>query len=223
MFTGTVETTGKLTMKITRGEKVPARKTPWQIRRAIIWWHVVNLFANRWRELPLEAALLFARCLRWAVPGLNIPMHGRLWLKVTKGNGEVWDYGYVGCHLITTAGKNYLAACFNNTNEPENMKYHGFGTGTGAAAVGDTALGTELTTQYATDNVRPTGSQAVASAVYTTVGTLAPDSGGTIAVTEWGLFSATSSTTLFDRQVFSAVNLVANADSLATTYALTIA
>lgn len=139
------------------------------------------------------------------------------------GIGHVEDLGCVGCHLITTAGKNYLAGCFPNTNEPENIKYHGFGTGTNAANVTDVSLQTELTTQYAVDNTRPTGSQSTTNAVYTTVGTLVPDSGGTIAVTEWGIFSASSSTTLFDRQVFSAVNLVASADSLATTYALTIA
>jgi hypothetical protein len=134
---------------------------------------------------------------------------------------EIIDYGHVGCHLIVTAGKNYVAACFDNTNEPESLKFHGFGTGTNAANVSDVGLQTELTTEYAVNSTRPTGSQAHASATYTTVGTLSPDSGGTLAITEWGLFSASSSTTLYDRQVFSAINLVAGSDSLATTYVLT--
>lgn len=191
-------------------------------RRAIAWWHVKHFFAQRWRELPLEALLWVSKGLAWLVPGFNVPMHGRLWLKLTKADGDVWDYGYVGCHLIVTAGKNYLTGCLDNTNEAENLKYHGFGTGTTAAANGDTGLETELTTQYASDNTRPTGSQSKSSNVYTTAGTLSPDSGGTIAVTEWGLFSAASSTTLFDRQVFSAVNVVASADSLTATYQLTV-
>jgi hypothetical protein len=109
----------------------------------------------------------------------------------------------------------------NNTNEPEVLKYHGFGTGTTAAAVGDTTLQTELTTQYAADNTRPTATQSVSTNVYTTVGLLSPDTGGTIAVTEFGLFSASSSGTLYDRQTFSAYNLVAGSDSLQTTHTLT--
>lgn len=140
---------------------------------------------------------------------------------VRRGDGTVLDLGTLGRHLVVTAGKNFLASAFNSVVEPEVMKYHGFGTGTNAAAAGDTALQTELTTQYAADNTRPTGTQANLSATYTTVGTLAPDA--TVAITEWGLFSqaANSGGTLFDRQVFAAVNL-ASGDSLAVTYVLTI-
>lgn len=192
-------------------------------RREVRRWKVRHFFRQRWREMPLELLLWISRGLAKVVPGFNVPLHGRLHLQVLR-DGEVWDYGMVGCHLIVTAGKNYLAGCMDNTNEPENLKYHGFGTGATAAAAGDTALQTELTTQYATDNVRPTGSQTKSTNVYTTVATLSPDSGGTIAITEWGLLSqaATGGGTLFDRQVFSAVNLVAGSDSLQATYALTI-
>ncbi len=207
---------GKLSMRVTRRP----RRTMWNCWE-IFAWKVRHFFRQRWRELPLEFMLLVVWLARFVVPGLNLPMHGRLYLRVTRG-GEVWDYGHVGCHLIVTAGKNYVASCFDNTAEPENLKYHGYGTGSTAANVSDTALGTELTTQYAVDSTRPTGSQAHSSATYTTVATLSPDSGGTIAITEWGLFSASSSTTLFDRQVFSAVNLVASSDSLQTTYVLTV-
>lgn len=135
---------------------------------------------------------------------------------------EVVDYGLIGVHLVVTAGKNYLAACFPNTNEPENLKFHGYGTGTTAAAAGDTALQTELTTQYATDNVRPTGSQASSTNTYTTVATLTPDAA--VAITEWGLLSSATvgAGTLFDRQVFSSISLNGTGDSLQTTYVLTI-
>jgi hypothetical protein len=193
-------------------------------RNAILWWKVKNFFRQRWREVPLELWLLACRLAAATIPGANVPMHGRLYLKVTTAGGEVWDYGCAGVHLIVTAGKNYVAGAFSNTNEAENLKFHGFGTGTTAAAAGDTALQTEETTQYATDNTRPTGSQSVTTNVYTTVATYSPDSGGTRAITEWGLLSqaATGGGTLFDRQVFSAVNLVAGSDSLQATYALTV-
>lgn len=188
----------------------------------VFWWHVRNWLTCRWREVPLTLFLWCLPLLRLLVPGLNV-LHSKVYLKVIRKGGEVIDLGCIGRHLITTAGKQYLAACMDNTSEPEVLKYHGFGTGTGSAAIGDTTLGTELTTQYATDNTRPTGSQAHSGATYTTVATLSPDTGGTIAVTEWGLFSqaANSGGTLYDRQVFSAVNLVAGSDSLQTTYVLT--
>lgn len=165
--------------------------------------------------------------LRWigaALTGVTV-MHSELRAFVRHADGSVTDYGVVSRHVVTTAGKNYLAACFPNTNEPENLKYHGFGTGTTAAAVGDTALQTELTTQYNPDNTRPTGSQSSSTNTYQTAGTLTPDSGGTIAVTEQGIFSqaATGGGTLLDRNVFAAINLVGGSgDSLTTTYTLTI-
>jgi hypothetical protein len=197
------------------------RRLAWERRL----WHLRNWVRYRWREIPFYALLFMVPFLRWFVPALTL-MHSRTYLRIVRrdefGQPEVLDL--VGLHLITTAGKNYVAACFDNTNEPENLKYHAFGTGTTSAAAGDTALQTELTTQYATDNVRPTGSQAHSTNTYTTVATLAPDSGGTIAVTEWGLMSQASNAggTLYDHQVFSAVNLVAGSDSLQSTYVLTL-
>lgn len=196
--------------------------SPLNKRLSILGWKIKNSFKQRWKEYPLEALLLVCKGLSKVIPGFNVPAHGRLYLKLTQANGEVWDYGLAGVHLITTAGKNYIASAFDNTVEAENLKYHGFGTGTTAANVADTALQTELTTEYVTNSTRPTGSQAHSTNTYTTIATLSPDSGGTLAITEWGLFSASSSTTLFDRQVFSAVNVVASSDSLQTTYVLTL-
>jgi hypothetical protein len=185
---------------------------------SVFWWHVRNWIQHRWREIPQSLFIAFLPVLRLVFPALCV-VHGQTRLVKRCRDGTVIDFGTVGRHLVVTAGKNYLAACFDNTNEPENLKFHGFGTGTTAAAAGDTTLVTELTTQYATDNTRPTGTQAKSTNTYTTVGTLSPDA--TVAITEWGLFSASSSGTLFDRQVFSAVNMVSG-DSLAATYVLTI-
>jgi hypothetical protein len=139
--------------------------------------------------------------------------------------GELTDYGVLSRRLVTNAGVNYLVDALQNLQEPENLKFHGFGTGTNAENVTDTALQTELTTQYAVDNTRPTGSltEGASANIFRTVATLSPDSGGTIAITEHGVFSASSSVTLLDRSVFSAVNLVAGSDSLQATYDLTVA
>lgn len=186
-------------------------------------WHLENWLRYRWRELPLALLVWSLPLLKLIVPGLTV-LWGETRVRLLRRDGTWVDYGLAGRHLITTAGKNYLAGCFNNTNEAEVFLYHGYGTGTTAAAIGDTALQTEMTTQYATDNTRPTGSQSVSTNTYTTVATFSPNAGGTIAVTEFGLFSQASNAggTLFDRQVFSAVNVVASSDSLQTSYILTV-
>jgi hypothetical protein len=181
---------------------------------------------NRWRRSNLGHLWRGARRVL-AARALHLPhFYGQLWLSVYRGDGEVLDLGLASLRMVTTAGVRFICDDLNaGGTDVSNMKFHGFGTGTNAEAAADTALQTELTTQYAVDNTRPTGSQASATvsanATYTTVATLSPDSGGTIAVTEHGVFSASSSTTLLDRSVFSAVNLVAGSDSLQATYVAT--
>ena len=149
---------------------------------------------------------------------------GLLYLTVHRGDGTRLNLGLASMRVVTTAGCTFIRDAFGNTTELETMKYHGFGTGTTAEATGDTALVTELTTQYATDSTRPTGSQTTnGTTVYRTIATLTPDSGGTIAITEHGVFSAASAGTLLDRSKFSAVNLDStNGDSLQATYDFTI-
>lgn len=131
------------------------------------------------------------------------------------------DYGVVSKKVITDAGVGYLVDAFQNLTELENMKYHGLGTGTTAEGASQTALVTELTTEY-TGNVRATGTTAENAAnIYETVATNTLDS-GTPAVTEHAVFSASSAGTMWDRSVFSAVNMVgANGDALQTTYRAT--
>jgi hypothetical protein len=203
-----------------RGTLPPAAVAPvatGAVRRPPFAWRVrqtLKLLMDGSYLIPLYARV--ARRL-----GLCVA-YGELRGAVLHADGTVTDYGLLGRRVITTAGVAFVASAFDNTVEPELLKFHGFGTGTTAEAIGDTALVTELTTQYATDNTRPTGSQAHATNTYTTVATLSPDTGGTLAITEHGIFSqaATGGGTLLDRTVFAAVNLVAGSDSLAATYIL---
>jgi hypothetical protein len=179
---------------------------------------------NEYRTKNLPNVWRGARTLGLASV-LGIPtFYGELYLKVLRGSGETVDLGLVSLRVVTSAGVNYLAAdVAGGANDSNLFKFHGFGTGTGAEASGDTALGTEFTTEYATDSTRPTGSQASATNTYTTIATFSPDSGGTLAVTEHGIFSASSAGTLWDRSKFSAVNLVSGSDSLQATYVATFA
>jgi hypothetical protein len=158
-----------------------------------------------------------------AARSLHLPhFYGQLWLKVLKENGEAIDLGLVSMRVVTTAGVNFIVDAFQDLTEPELLKFHGIGTGTTAEAVGNTALVTELTTQYNPDNTRATGTttEGASANIYRTVATNTVDA--TAAITEHGIFSqaATGGGTLLDRSVFSAVNLVSG-DSLQSTYELT--
>ncbi len=157
--------------------------------------------------------------------GLAI-VYSELYGEIVKNNGEVVNLGLLGRRVITDAGVAYIANDFNAASgsaDVSNFKYHGYGTGTTAEAASQTTLVTELTTEYVSNSTRPTGSQASSTNTYTTVATLTPDSGGTLAITEHGIFSASSAGTMLDRTKFSAVNLDSTlGDSLQTTYVLTL-
>lgn len=179
---------------------------------------------RNWLRMLLSGEHLVkgAAWLAGRLPGL-MPVYGELRARVRRADGSWIDYGLLGRHLIVTAGKNFVTDAWQNLVELEIMKYHGVGTGTTAAAAGDTALQTESTTALNPDSTRATGSltEGASANVFRTVGTVTFD--GSAAITEWGLLSqaATGGGTLFDRQVFSAIN-VASGDSIQFTYDLTI-
>jgi hypothetical protein len=104
--------------------------------------------------------------------------------------------------LVTNAGVAYEAAAFAGGSTVANFNYHDSGTGTTAAAVTDTAL------QTPTGQARVAGTQTTPGSTneYQTVASITYTS--SYAITEWGLFSASSSGTLWDHRVFSAINVV---------------
>lgn len=152
-----------------------------------------------------------------------VVLESSLAVVVIRGDGRREDHGIVSRRVITTAGVNYLVDAWQNSVELENLRYHGFGSGTTAESAGQTALVTEFTTQYATDNTRPTGSLAEGAGanVFRTVGTFAPDANCT--VEEHGIFSqaATGGGTMWDRSLTGTHVLTASLDSLETTYDMT--
>ena len=139
------------------------------------------------------------------------------------GRSGGWkDYGVVSRKVITDAGAAAVVNAFRNTFELELFNYHGLGTGSTAEAAAQTALVTELTTQYSTDNVRPTGTQsAPAASQYQSVATITVDAAVTIA--EHGLFSqaAAPGGTMWDRSQFAGLALNSG-DSIIATYIATI-
>jgi hypothetical protein len=232
---GSNRPTGILNLTVTRGNgRVEHlgenRPTPWPttLRLADILTHGfvqsgLPAEVNTWRRANRKhlsrrlKKVLLARTLK--LPSF----YGALYLEVKRGNGERVNYGLASVGVVTTAGVGFITDAFQNLVELEAMNFHGFGTGGAAEAVGNTALTTELTTQYVTDNVRPTGTQSEPSAnVYRTSGILDPDVDVTI--TEHGIFSqaATGGGVLLDRSLFAGVPLVgANGDTLTAVYDFT--
>jgi hypothetical protein len=117
-------------------------------------------------------------------------------------------------NLVTTAGKSHIAAKIAaTTNSPVAMTHMAIGTGSTAAAVGDTTLGTE--------GGRVTLTNAVVSTNTVTYTATFPAGTGTGAVTEAGVLNASSGGTLLCRTVFPVVNKAAG-DSIAITWVVTV-
>lgn len=217
------------------GIRVLRQGVPWPTEGPMSYSEMVRHGLPR-RGLPPKVATWRARNARnlWRgfrriVPAraMGIPhLYGSLFIRVHE-QGERWvDYGLASLRVVTTAGVVYVCADIaGGANDSNLFKYHGMGTGGTAEAASDTALVTESTTALNPDSTRATGSQAQgtsgANATYTTVGTLTVDA--TVACTEHGLFTqaATGGGTLFDRSLFSVVNL-ASGDSIQFTYVFTL-
>lgn len=183
--------------------------------------HLGRIIKACFQYLPLEQAAELLDALSSAVileSSLSlVHIHG--WHSATPGRRD--DYGVVSRKVITTTGVNFLVDAWQNTVELEILRYHGIGTGTGAEAVGNTALGTELTTEYNPDNTRATGSltEGASANIFRTVGTNTVDA--TVNINEHGIFSqaATGGGTLWDRSMFSGTPVgLTSGDSLQSTY-----
>ena len=136
-------------------------------------------------------------------------------------NGVRTYFGVVSRRVVTNAGVAFLVDAWQNLTELENMKYHGVGTGATAEAAADTALVTESTTALAPDSTRATGTQTEPAANQLR-STATVNFDASAAITEHGLFSqaATGGGTLFDRSVFSAINVISG-DSITFEYTVT--
>ncbi|NCG05919.1 MAG: hypothetical protein GWP37_03015 [Gammaproteobacteria bacterium] len=115
-------------------------------------------------------------------------------------------------NLVVTAGKNFVASRIKDTTDAA-MSHMAIGTGTAAAAAGQTTLSAEADRNTLT-------STTVSSNTVTYVATFGAGE-GTGAIVEAGLFNASSSGTMFCRTVFSVVNKGAS-DSMTITWVITV-
>ena len=115
-------------------------------------------------------------------------------------------------NLVVTDGKEYVASRMKDASATA-MSHMAIGSGSTAAAAGNSALGSELGRVALT-------STAVSGAVVTYTATFAAGT-GTGAVTEAGILNASSSGTLLCRTVFSVVNK-GTSDSMTITWTVTV-
>jgi hypothetical protein len=163
----------------------------------------MNLFKSLFKQSPAIASKTTSKREGWA------------YIDVRDKDGNLKESRIVK-NLITNAGLKGAADRLGGISAAA-FTYLALGTGTTAAAAGNTALETELST------LGLSRVNATVAAVTTTVtdDTLQLSNTftvtGTAAVTEAGILNAGSGGTLLSRLVFSAVNVI-NGDSLTVTY-----
>lgn len=141
----------------------------------------------------------------------TFPIIGKLNLVLTDSEGKVVEDRTIN-NLIVTAGKNFFAnAGLNSSTSP--FTHMAIGTNGTAAALGDTALGTELTRSAFTS------SSVVGNLI--TMSTTYGAGVGTGALQEAGIFNAPASGTLLSHVVFSVINKGA-LDTLTITWTITV-
>lgn len=142
----------------------------------------------------------------------NLSLTGRLNIVVTSPDGKIKDQKEIN-NLVVTTGKNFVASRMAGTSASV-MSHMAIGTGTTAAASGDTTIGSE-SARVALTSTTVNNNDVVYVATFP-AGT--PSSAA--AITEAGLFNSSSAGTMLCRTVFSVVNKQ-SADALTITWTVT--
>ena len=142
-----------------------------------------------------------------------IKMTGNLKLILTDENGNIKQEEEIK-NLVVTAGKGFIASRMKDATATA-MSHMEVGTGTTAAAVGDTTLQTVVASSRTSLTSTTVTTNSVAYVCSFGAGV------GTGALTEAGLFNAASAGTMLCRTVFSVINKGA-ADTLGITWTVTV-
>lgn len=142
----------------------------------------------------------------------NLSSKGRLNIVLRDENGNIKQQQEVD-NLVVNTGLAFIASRMKDTTDAA-MSHMGVGTGTTAAVAGNTALETPLGSRVSLDSTTVT-SNAIEYVATFGAGV------STGAITEAGVFNASTSGTMLCRTVFSVVNKGAN-DTLEITWTITI-
>lgn len=143
----------------------------------------------------------------------NVKPTGLVKIVHTNASGEIVKEFEVP-NLVVTSGKNHIASKIAaTTNSPVSMTHMAIGTGSASPVVADTTLGVEGGRVSLTNTV-------VATNTITYTATF-PAGTGTGAITEAGVFNASSGGTLLCRTTFPSVTKQVG-DSIAITWVVTV-
>lgn len=140
----------------------------------------------------------------------QIKLTGHVSIQLFDKSGAVKDSREIK-NLVVTVGKEFIAARIVGT--PTEMSHMALGADNTAAAIGNTALGSELG--------RVALSSDTASGAIVTYTASFPAGTATGAVVEAGVFNAASGGTMLCRTVFAVVNKGID-DAMAVTWAITV-
>lgn len=140
----------------------------------------------------------------------NLQVMGEVVLTLTDENGNLKQRQEIK-NLVVTTGLDYISDKIVST--ATTVSHLALGTGTAAAAAGQTTLGNEID--------RNTFSSSTSANGVCTFNATFTAGEATGAITEAGIFNAASAGTMLCRTRFDAVNKAAG-DSLAITWVITI-
>ena len=142
----------------------------------------------------------------------NLKLKGDVFIVVKDKDGNVKEERKEE-NLVVSAGLNFICDRMEGTSESV-MSHMALGSGTTAAAAGDTDLGSILGSREALD------STTVSTNTITYVASFEAGD-GTGAVTEAGIFNASTGGTMLCRVVFSEINKAAD-DTMSVTWVITL-
>jgi hypothetical protein len=144
----------------------------------------------------------------------TLTLKGEIEIIVKDKDGKVKEYRKIK-NLVVSAGKAQVAGLINGATTGV-FNYIAIGTGTTSPSASDTALGNEVARASATvgrTTTNVTNDTATWSATFNFT--------ASYAITEAGIFNASSGGTMLARQTFSAVNVVSG-DSLTINWKVTV-
>ena len=141
----------------------------------------------------------------------GLKLRGDVALVLRDKDGNIKDERTIE-NLIVDTGLNFI--CDRMKDDETAMTHMALGSGTTAAAAGDTSLESQLGSREALDSSTVTNNQIVFVASFE-----ASDATG--AVTEAGIFNSASGGTMLCRTVFSVVNKAAD-DTLTVNWTITL-
>jgi hypothetical protein len=141
----------------------------------------------------------------------SVKATGQVSIDIFGPNGELKEKAYIP-NLVVAVGRAYIASRMKDDSSTA-MSHMAVGTGAVAADAADTTLGTEANRQLILSTI-------VASNVVTYTAEYAAGQ-GTGALTEAGIFNASSAGTMLCRTVFDVINKAVD-DSMTITWTVTL-